>query len=210
MSENNLLVVKRPRGRPRKIRPEEKNPPQLIISGSTTPTAPKIPCIILPAASSVSAISSRASSKRPRDAKITSPQCSPPKRPRIESSNSSSTSSEQGSGTARVGNLPSRRSSRQATVYNTQLSEGNIRPPGPAHLEAALSIAIRNLQSETWRYLWIYREERKGEPLPSPGDIKEKCWRVRKAAKAVDAADKDIEDALSIEGVINGRKKGGV
>ncbi|KAF8584251.1 hypothetical protein K439DRAFT_1158545 [Ramaria rubella] len=94
--------------------------------------------------------------------------------------------------------LPARRSARQATVHSTQVSEGTLRPPGPPALEAALNIALRNLESETWRYLWSYHKNHRGKPLklPTPTAIKEACPRVRKAAAAVDKADRELEDAI--------------
>ncbi|KAF8521584.1 hypothetical protein BU17DRAFT_64812 [Hysterangium stoloniferum] len=103
--------------------------------------------------------------------------------------------------------LPIRRSARQATVHATQVSEGTLRPPGPPHLEAALSIALRNLESETWGYLWSYIEKRQGERLLTPAEIKAASRSVRKAADAVDKADRDLEDAIDEMMSANNKKK---
>jgi len=103
--------------------------------------------------------------------------------------------------------LPARRSARQATVHATQVSEGTLRPPGPPHLEAALSIALRNLESETWGYLWPYIEKHPGERLPTPAEIKTVSQSVRRAADAVDKADRDLEDAIDEMMSVNAKKK---
>jgi len=92
--------------------------------------------------------------------------------------------------------LPARRSTRQATVQSTQISEGTLRPPGPPCLEAALSIALRNLESETWRYLWTYYKNHRGDPLPTTAHVKQACPQVRTAAEVVDRADRELEDAI--------------
>ncbi|GJJ11667.1 hypothetical protein Clacol_005903 [Clathrus columnatus] len=93
--------------------------------------------------------------------------------------------------------LPQRRSSRQTTVHATQVSEGTLRPPGPPHLEAALNLALRNLESETWNYLWAFNEKHEGrKPLPTPSEMKMISKSVRRAAEAVDKADRVLEEAI--------------
>lgn len=93
--------------------------------------------------------------------------------------------------------LPQRRSSRQTTVYATQVSEGTLRPPGPPHLEAALNIALRNLESETWNFLWAFNEKNQGKkPLPTPAEIKALSKSVQRASEAADKADRELEEAI--------------
>lgn len=92
--------------------------------------------------------------------------------------------------------LPARRSTRHATVQSTQISEGTLRPPGPPHLQAALNIALRNLQSEVWDYLWSYRKKHPDAPLPTAAHVKQACRQAREAAEAVDKADRELEDAI--------------
>jgi len=92
--------------------------------------------------------------------------------------------------------VPTRRSSRKATVHATQVSEGTLRPFGPPHLEAALNIALDNLHSETWGYLAYFVERNKGQPLPTTAEIKLASASVRRAAAAVDKAERILEEAI--------------
>lgn len=104
--------------------------------------------------------------------------------------------------------LPQRRSSRQTTVMATQVSEGTLRPPGPPHLEAALNIALRNLESATWGFLWSYNEKHQGKkPLPTPSEIKALSKSVKRASDLADKADRELEEAIDEIMQSNARKK---
>lgn len=104
--------------------------------------------------------------------------------------------------------LPQRRSSRQTTVMATQVSEGTLRPPGPPHLEAALNIALRNLESATWGFLWSYNEKHQGKkPLPTPSEIKALSKSVKRASELADKADRELEEAIDEIMLSNARKK---
>ncbi|KAF8584215.1 hypothetical protein K439DRAFT_1660831 [Ramaria rubella] len=133
----------------------------------------------------------------------------PRKRTRIEVSEAAETVSEppESRSLSKSSLLPARRSTRQATVHATQVSEGTLRPPGPPCLEAALNIALRNLESETWRYLWSYYTKNKGGPLPTPTAMKEASPSIRRAAEVVDKADRELEDAIDELMRSNARKK---
>ncbi|KIJ30733.1 hypothetical protein M422DRAFT_70956 [Sphaerobolus stellatus SS14] len=103
--------------------------------------------------------------------------------------------------------FPARRSARSTTIHATQVSEGTLRPPGPPHLEAALNIALSNLESATWGYLAHYMTRARPGPLPTTNQIKEESISVRRAAIAVDKADKELEEAVDEIMRDNARKK---
>lgn len=103
--------------------------------------------------------------------------------------------------------LPARRSARQATIHSTQISEGTLRPPGPPPLEAALNIALANLDSETWGYLARYLTKNRQKPLPTPAQMKAASATIRRAAVAVDRADKELKDAVDQIMLENAKKK---
>jgi hypothetical protein len=130
----------------------------------------------------------------------------PPKRIRCESTDDQVPETLQSKSSAKKVVLPARRSTRQTTVYATQASEGTLRPSGPPSLEATLQIALGNLQSETWRYLWSNHKKHQGQPLPTPAEIKATCPSVKRAAEAVDQADRELEEAIDQIMLANAKK----
>lgn len=57
-------------------------------------------------------------------------------------------------------------------------------------------MALDNLHSETWGYLAYFVERHKGQPLPAPAEIKRASTSVRRAAAAVDKAERILEEAI--------------
>ena len=112
----------------------------------------------------------------------TSRDVSPYPRSRPSTPNSSSTP------------IPS--SSRPVAPRRSQrtLGKGPERPSGPPELEAALSIAIRNLESDV--YAWWCANQKPGSPIPTTAYLKGRSPRIRKAAEAVDEADRLLNEAI--------------
>jgi hypothetical protein len=74
------------------------------------------------------------------------------------------------------------------------LAKGPERPSGPPELEAALAIAIRNLESDI--YAWWCANQKPGSPIPTTAYLKGRSPRIRKAAEAVDEADRLLNEAV--------------
>ncbi|KAF8515823.1 hypothetical protein BU17DRAFT_93235 [Hysterangium stoloniferum] len=65
---------------------------------------------------------------------------------------------------------------------------------GPPELEAAVAIAIRNLESDI--YEWWCANYKPGSPLPTAAFLKSRSSRIRRAAEAVDEADRLLNEAI--------------
>jgi len=74
-------------------------------------------------------------------------------------------------------------------------------------LEAALNVALANLESATWGYLAHYMSKPKQGPLPTPEQMRAESISVRRAAAAVDKADKELEEAVDEIMRDNAKKK---
>ncbi|KAF8478852.1 hypothetical protein JB92DRAFT_2837886 [Gautieria morchelliformis] len=209
------VTSKKSRGRPSKVRRGVK-PRALSASTSSQTGSPvseaatstqAVPSDLPVSPSSIAGENEPAvavGSKRTRD--IPHEDETPAKRIRCESTDDPIPDTLQSKSSAKKVVLPARRSTRQTTVYATQASEGTLRPPGPPALEAALQIALGNLESETWRYLWSNYKKHQGQPLPTPSEIKAACPSVRRAAEAVDQADRELEQAVDQIMLANAKK----
>ncbi|KAF8586109.1 hypothetical protein K439DRAFT_1632028 [Ramaria rubella] len=83
--------------------------------------------------------------------------------------------------------VPPRRSRRT-------VARSTDRPRGPPELEAALAIAIRNLESDIFE--WWCANQKPGSPIPTTAYLKGRSPRVRRAAEAVDEADRMLNEAV--------------